>query len=117
MQLFARTTSVLFPVPDFTAVIDYGDTLTALGVQVEGLLAVVDLETGSLTIGDERYDVAHPGAALRPIYYKQMVAETGQPTRCEFVALGWQATVNGANVRFGVKLFPDEGRWLLGEGL
>ena len=125
-QLFVQTRktasdSPLIPVPDFAAVAEYRDRgeLAVLGVGVGDFLALVDLDSGSLTLGTERYDVQHPGAPLRPIYYKQMSAdsslELGTTTRLEFVALGWQATVDGRNVRFGAKLFPAESRYVLTE--
>lgn len=110
----------LIPVPDFAAVADYRDrgVLGVLAVGLGTFLAAVDLESGSLTLGDERFDVKHPGAELRPIYYKSMHADaspSGTTTVLDFVALGWQATVDGRNVRFGAKLYPAESRYELTE--
>ena len=122
-HLLVSTGNALIPVPDFAAVAEYRDagTLRVLGVSLGEFIATVDLDTGSITCGSERYDVAHPGAPLRPIYYKQMSAEFGPSTsvgsRLEFVALGWQATVDGKNVRFGAKLYPAESRYELTEAI
>lgn len=116
-QLLIRTGVSLYPVPDFAAVAecrDRGD-LRELAILLDGFAATVDLETGALRVGDERYEVEHPGAPLRPIYYKRMSCEHGCQPVMEFVALGWQTTVDGRNVRFGVKLYPSERRWMLTE--
>jgi hypothetical protein len=99
------------PVDDFRAVESARDAgrLRTLGVECFGRFAEVDLDSGTLSFeGDTVSSVAR--GDLRPVYYMRRFCEVFPrvgDTETEFIALGWQATVDGVNVRLGVRLYPD----------
>ena len=78
----------------------------------------VDLLTGQIEVDSNLYSPESlPAAPLRIIYYKTMqatIGESGIPeTRMVCVSIGWQATVDGKNIRAGVKVYPAEARYEL----
>lgn len=86
----------------------------------------VNLLTGDVWIGNEIARVARPDAPLRIIYYKRMYADVSSAsdgahspsgTVLDFVAVGWQATENGKNVRFGCKVWPSRKHFEVGEDI
>lgn len=94
--------------------------LRAFEYQLPGFTMGVDLLTGAFRVGEELYDIAHPGAPLRVIYYRTMQVSmngiAGSP-ELACVTVGWQTTVEGKNVRLGVKAYPAEGRWHVTEDI
>ena len=92
--------------------------LAAFSVALPNVTATVDLTTGPLTIGGEVVSCERPAEPLRLIYYKRMSADLGSfDAVMEFVAIGWQATVAGKNVRFGVRLYPGVKHFIVGEDI
>jgi hypothetical protein len=78
----------------------------------DGTVFGVDLTTGQLYAGAEIHTPDRPLADLRVIYYKQMSADMSMDTgvsgaRMEYFCVGWQATVDGRNVRAGLRVYPD----------
>jgi len=72
----------------------------------------VDLVDGSFFVGDERYTPDPvPNAALRLIYYKHMEWGCGGQPEMAYVVLGWQTTLDGKNVKYGMKIWPNDKRW------
>jgi hypothetical protein len=82
----------------------------------------VDLVSGRLYAGDGDFVQVDPPPTtpLTLIYYKRMegsVGPSGASTRMVFFAVGWQTTVDGRNVRAGLKVFPDEIRYEVTEDI
>ena len=81
----------------------------------------VNLSTGVFFVNDEYYAPKYiPKEKLRLIYFKTMRAQTDIRYKYIYkITIGWQATVedeNGVwhNIKFGIKIFPQEQRWELG---
>ena len=88
-----------------------GAPLTLAAVTTDGARFSVDLITGALTAGVDVYTPELPTTPLRVIYYKHMSADAGHPEPvCAYFVVGWQTTVDGRNVRLGVKVYPAASR-------
>lgn len=87
----------------------------------DGAVFAVDLVTGTLTAGQtggERHCIPEGiDTPLRVIYYKRMFGMagtngSGMNTGMEFFVVGWQTTtLDGRNLRLGLKVFPEELRY------
>jgi hypothetical protein len=94
----------------FRRILD-GRPLGLTVVTTDGSRFTVDLVTGALTAGVDVYTPALPTTPLRLVYYKHMTADAGHPEPvCEYFVVGWQTTVDGRNLRLGLKAYPREGR-------
>ena len=95
----------------FRRILD-GAPLVLSVVTTDGARFSVDLIAGALTAGVDVYAPELPTTPLRLIYYKHMTADPGHPVPvCEFFVVGWQTTtLDGRNLRLGVKAYPREGR-------
>ena len=80
-----------------------------------------DLMTGQIEVDGNLYTPSNlPKAPLRIIYYKTMQAtlapDDNQPViEMVCITVGWQATVDGKNIRAGIKVYPAEARYELTE--
>lgn len=96
-----------------------GSPVSFTAVTLDGERFTVDLVTGTLTVGDDAY-TPQWGAdrpLLRLIYYKRMYAEAGGETVCEFFVVGWQTTLDGKNVKVGLKVDPRLKTWEVTEDI
>lgn len=81
----------------------------------------VDLMTGQIEADNNVYTPESvPAVPLRIIYYKTMQAalepDGNQPViKMVCITVGWQATVDGKNIRAGIKVYPAEARYELTE--
>jgi hypothetical protein len=82
----------------------------------------VDLASGDFIAEYQRYKpVTPPQTPLRLIYYKRMNGDVdprySQVAVMEYFVVGWQTTAGGKNVRYGLKVWPDEARFELSEDI
>lgn len=98
-----------------------GTLLSFEVVHDDGMRQGVDLTTGELWCGGERFGVDRPETPLRLIYYKNMFADVGNdgaPTHgINFVAVGWQTTKQGSNLRLGTRVYPNQKAYDVGSEL
>jgi hypothetical protein len=85
----------------------------------DGTVFAADLVTGALSAGEHVFTPEPvPPAPLKPIYYKRMEgSDDGSAPVMVFFVVGWQANVDGRNVKVGIKVFPAELRWEITEDI
>jgi len=88
-------------------------------ITTDGGTFTVNLIDGSLNADGELFETHPQPTPLRLIYYKRMVFTTGDDApQCQFFAVGWQTTtLDGKNLRIGIKVFPNEYRWQITEAI
>jgi hypothetical protein len=101
------------------AAIMAGSPISFTAVTLDGERFTVDLVTGMLSAGEEAVTPIFQGdrPALRLIYYKRMSAGAGEEPVCDFFVVGWQATIDGKNVKTGLKVYPATQTWEVTEGI
>lgn len=78
----------------------------------DGAVFSVDLVTGELVAELERFTPKHIDTPFRLIYYKRMHGDLNRGSVMEYFVVGWQTTTNeGRNLKFGLKIYPDQHRY------
>ncbi len=96
-----------------------GQPMTFTAVTLDDTRFTVDLVSGTLAVGNEIFVPQIPAfTPLRLIYYKRMGAGVSDliPT-CDFFVVGWQATLDGKNVKVGLKVNPNTQTWEVTEDI
>jgi hypothetical protein len=79
-------------------------------VKPHNRVLVVDLRTGEITLNRTTYLTPSGLIKRRMIWFRRMVLSEANAFReptCSYYGLGWQATVDGRNVKFGLRILPD----------
>jgi len=102
----------------FQRILD-GMPMTFTAVTLDGERFTVDLVSGALVVGNDLYTPQIPAfTPLRLVYYKHMTASAEEPHPvCEFFVVGWQTTLNGKNLKVGLKVNPGAKTWEVTESI
>ena len=100
------------------AAIMAGPPVEFSAVTTDGERFTVDLVTGCFRIGQDHFapDLALH-TPLRLIYYKRMGAGAGEEPTCDYFVVGWQTTVDGKNLKVGIKVDPSVKTWQITEDI